>query len=911
GDRIIDLKVLDTDGRVLTSYVQPVSVADEDFFYVGIADVTLSKGSTDGSIAALTPEDRERFGGDVMVDGRLAFYLRGKVRGDWLMTAAADTGEGPVEDLFNNFLDRDARSYLRRLDPEEYYPVYGDDSTAVNDAPTDGKFYVQLKREGAELLWGNFRTTQPGTHLTNFTRSLYGARAQYSTGVMENGEPRVRAELFAADPGTVQAQEEFRGTGGSLYYLRNRDILQGSQEIWVEVRDRNTGVLLSRRQLAPLEDYSINVIQGRLQLNTPLSSTAASGTLVGGATTGGDPQYLVVRYEYSPTLTAPDTKVLGGSADYWVSEQLRVGVNALRQQDGGDEQTLGGVNATYLLSDRSSIELEAARSRDVGVTVYQSLDGGFNFTARPGGTGEEAGAGRVALSLDLADAGLGEGRLALQWQRREAGFSGPGVQTDEDVTQMGLDLTTQLTARTDLRFVLEETDKQSQTERSGEVDIGYQVNDALKLGFGLLVDDVTTRTANASNTLSTNGRRLDGVLRADYAPGDDWSVYGYVQGTLDKDGSRADNNRVGVGGNVALGERLTFGGEVSSGTGGFGARISAGLQVDDRTRTYLSYEMSPDSEDNTERGQIGQFTYGGTRQVNDHVYVLAEQTYHHGDGPVGFVNSFGLDYSPIDSWVFGFRGEAGDLADPVTGDLKRRAVSLSATYSLEKVRYSGILEYRLDDGDERRKTWAMRNSLAYQVSDDWRFLGRLGVSMSDTDAAGVEDTEFVEFVSGFAYRPVENDKLNALFRYTYLYDTASPGQVGSDGASVEFAQRSHVLSVDAIYELNNTLSLGGKFGMRLGEVRPTGGDWIGSNAYLGIIRADVRLRPKWDVLGEYRVLDTPAAGSSQDGVLVAVYRRLNENFRIGIGYNATDFSSDLTDQSYSAKGPFLNIIGKF
>lgn len=225
--------------------------------------------------------------------------------------------------------------------------------------------------------------------------------------------------------------------------------------------------------------------------------------------------------------------------------------------------------------------------------------------------------------------------------------------------------------------------------------------------------------------------------------------------------------------------------------------------------------------------------------------------------------------------------------------------------------FASNLEYRVDDGTDRRETWGARGRLAYQTSEDWRFSAKLGGATSSSSDPTISDTEFVELVTGFGYRPVEHDRLNALFRYAFLYDTESEGQVGTGGVPIDAAQRSHVLSADAIFEFNNKLSFGGKIGARLGELRPTGGDWVSSNAYLGVLRADVRLRPKWDVLAEYRHLATPDVDASRSGGLLAVYRRLNDNMRFGLGYNATDFSDDLTDQSYTSNGWFLNIIGKF
>ena len=47
----------------------------------------------------------------------------------------------------------------------------------------------------------------------------------------------------------------------------------------------------------------------------------------------------------------------------------------------------------------------------------------------------------------------------------------------------------------------------------------------------------------------------------------------------------------------------------------------------------------------------------------------------------------------------------------------------------------------------------------------------------------------------------------------------------------------------------------------------------------------------------------------RSGALVAVYRYLGKHFKVGAGYNFTDFSDDLTDLSYDHQGVFINLIG--
>jgi hypothetical protein len=62
---------------------------------------------------------------------------------------------------------------------------------------------------------------------------------------------------------------------------------------------------------------------------------------------------------------------------------------------------------------------------------------------------------------------------------------------------------------------------------------------------------------------------------------------------------------------------------------------------------------------------------------------------------------------------------------------------------------------------------------------------------------------------------------------------------------------------------------------------------------------------------EYRMLDVPDASSSRTGFLLSVDREVARNFRVGVGYNFTDFSDDLTNLDYQFRGVFLNVVGKY
>ncbi|MFO7604765.1 MAG: hypothetical protein R6W72_00490, partial [Desulfurivibrionaceae bacterium] len=83
-----------------------------------------------------------------------------------------------------------------------------------------------------------------------------------------------------------------------------------------------------------------------------------------------------------------------------------------------------------------------------------------------------------------------------------------------------------------------------------------------------------------------------------------------------------------------------------------------------------------------------------------------------------------------------------------------------------------------------------------------------------------------------------------------------------------------------------------------------------SRASLYVLRADYHFLHKWDGLVEGRLLDLPDAGDLLSGVLVGLYHHLGKHIKMGIGYNFSNFSDDLTDFSYDHQGLFVNLIGK-
>ncbi|MCW8893672.1 MAG: OmpA family protein, partial [Deltaproteobacteria bacterium] len=340
GLHTVEVAVLDQAGNG-ELFLRDLALKKSDWFTVGIADLTVSGNITNGPAKLLAP-DNPRYSEDISIQGRLAFYTSGKLNSGWSLTASADTREGPLDEIFSNFLDKSTEAQFRRMDPDRHYPTLGDDSTVVEDAPTKGKFYVKLKKNETYGLWGNFKIGYSDNDLALVDRELYGANLHYQrTDATSFGEPRLLVDGFGADPGTVAGRDEFRGTGGSLFFLRERDVLQGSETIRIEVRDKDSGIVLGVKNLVAELDYDIDYIQGRILLAEILPTTSDDDLLIDTDSFGGNPVFLVVRYEHTPGFEDPNTLVTGGRVHYWINDHIKVGLTAVWEEQANIESSLG------------------------------------------------------------------------------------------------------------------------------------------------------------------------------------------------------------------------------------------------------------------------------------------------------------------------------------------------------------------------------------------------------------------------------------------------------------------------------------------------------------------------------------------------------------------------------------------
>ncbi len=922
GMHTVEVAVLDNFGSG-ELFLRDLSLKKSDWFTVGIADLTVSGNKTDGPAELVAP-NKPRYSEDMSLEGRLAFYTNGKFNNGWSLTASADTREGPLDEIFTNFLDKSPDALFRRIDPNYHYPTFGDDSTVEEDAPTLGKFYVKMKKEKTYGLWGNFKIAYVDNDLAHVDRGLYGANLHYQPlDTTSFGEPRLLLDGFAADPGTVAGRDEFRGTDGSLYFLRRQDILEGSERVRIEVRDKDSGMVLGVKNLTPVLDYDIDYLQGRILLAQPLPATANDGMLVSSESITGNPVYLVVRYEFTPGFDNPNTLATGGRVHYWFNDDIKIGLTVDRDKEEDIENSLGGADLTIRKSPASWIRLETGRTKGPGVLTTTSVDGGFNFGTSDSFNNSEVDASAYRIDTSVAFKDFfkkGRGKVTFYLQDLEAGYSAPGKTTANDLTQYGGTADVPVTDRLGVRL---KVDKQVQPEgldtENGELNVDYRMGEHWTLSSGARHDSREDNSAVVPETQEEGGR-TDAVARLQYDSRARWTTYGFVQETVQKSGNREDNGRIGAGGSLRMTDRFNIVGEVSEGDQGTGGKFGTEYLYSDRTTLYSNYTLENERTDNGVRARKGNMATGFRTRYSDSGSVYFEERYTHGDVPTGLTHSTGVKLVAFDRLNFGANVDLGTLKDPYTSaKLERTAVGVSAGYGFDKLKIASALEYRIDNIQQpdtsfsKRTSWLLKNSLKYQLSEDWRIIGKFNYAASESSMGDSYNGDYTEAVLGYAYRPVQDDRLDALVKYTYFYNVPATDQITGADTACDFVQRSHIVSMDAMYDLTSRWTVGGKYAFRYGQVAQDreNPEFFDSRAHLFVLRADWHFLFRWDVLLEGRMLDLPDAQDSRSGVLVGLYRQLGNHIKMGFGYNFSDFSDDLTQLDYKHQGLFINLIGKF
>lgn len=855
-------------------------------------------------------------GGRSNFGARAAMYLKGKVKGDYLLTMAYDS-------------DKDTRKQLfETIDPNAFYPVYGDSSIKTQDAQSTGKLYVRIDKNRSYLLWGDYTTqdSNPARRLSQYNRSLPGLRGHY-----EEGNAVVNA--FVAQESFKQVVDEFpaRGVSGP-YSVSNPNGIKGSERVEIIVRKRDqTSVILKVTPLARESDYEFEPFNGQILFRAPVPSVDDQLNPVS------------IRVSYEVEQGGKRYFIYGADAQYKLSERLTLGAAVAKDNNPTTGQTIVGANLVLKLSKNTEIVAEVARSKSLVNTDPNGFNtnNSANFIGKSGEVDGNAVRVEIRHSDDQLKANAYVQRADNDFNNASSGLTGGRQELGGAVTYKATD---KLTITADAQ---RSQDKIVGSEnQSASIAADLKLSDRLTIGGGVRRVDQNAISAaqqtvnNCLNTTNTytgtvagyntgygisqvGNQQIDPAtglpvicntainpvaapaqaldrtsvfFRAGYKATDQLTVDGEVQSISGTDA--ASTAKIGLRYAASKNVDLTAEMQREFGNGNNNLyRLGADWRVAEKTRLYSRYEHAHTYSANYGLG-IGPlsraFALGIDTQYMQDGALYSEYRLNDSASGKTIQNAIGLR----NGWnvAEGLRLQTNvEYINSTSGNAT--ALSLGAEYTANPLwKGSGRIQWR---GDQDNTNWLLTLNAARKLDRDWTLIAREYFNRIDPKN-GTTDTVQNRFQIGFAFRPVDNNKFDALG----LLEQKSDRSADKDSDT-------QIISLRANYHPSRPWWLTGRFAYkRVNELLlGTVNDSYSASLIGGRITYDVTNR--WSV-GAITTLLVGKGGAKQYAYGIEVGYTVMDNLTVGLGYNWRGFrDDDLTGSDYTNRGWVFNVRYKF
>ena len=865
---------------------------------------------------------------------RAAFFLKGKIKGDALLTAAFDS-------------DKETRGrLLRDIKPESHYPVYGDSSVKTFDAQSSAKLYVRVDKHKSYLLYGDFATGDGFSQATSggmvapqqlrslgaYNRTLTGARGHWEQG-------RGVLNVFAANDTLKQVTEELRAFGTSgPFVLRNNSALENSEKVEVVIRRKDSpGTIKSVQPLRRFDDYSFEPFSGRILLSRPLPSIDADGDLAS------------LRITYEVDQGGERFWVGGADAQINITPGITVGGAVVQDNNALSPYKLGSVNMGAQLNATTRVTAEVARSNG---TLWDSA--GAQSTNPTFAAGEQrldqaGNAARVAMQHQ------GESTwLDASWIKTAREFFNPASPLQQGRSEASVK--GGFTVRNVWRFFVELL--ASKDEASGGRRVGGLVGAELKINDDLTVTGGVRRVEenaawNSSGTLITpnvsqnNGGTGTGGLYGGIDPqvinpstGRASSRYALLPAAGASQGIGIDATTVFLGVRYKVNERLTLHGLAEGSVQGDSKHrllVGGSYQLSERSRLYANFEdqsgvtsaygaarsraLSIGAETNYMPGgdlfseyrlrdatsREAQWANGvrNTWLLRDGVTATTGAEYVsvlNGQGGSAAAATVGLDYTADPLWKLGARLEWRRVFDNTRTPENDRSDSLLSTLTVAR---------KLD----RDWTLLVRNYMLANryASGPAGFGNGSNIGLPPVVLAGGYSALQNRFQLGAAYRPVDTNALDVLARYENKQARNADGQLG-------LRENVHIATVHSVFHPSRPWWLSTRLAAK--RRQETGLSADGStryDAWMASGRLVYDITENWDLGLMAASLQGRSHGSTGSGNWARQYAvgveagyQLQQNLWVSAGYNVRGFSDkDLSASEYTNRGVYLRLRFKF
>jgi hypothetical protein len=838
---------------------------------------------------------KEFNGGTSRLGVRAAMYLKGKIKGDYLLTLNYDSEKDTRDRLFKD------------IDPNAFYPVYGDSSVRGVDAQSTTKLYVRLDKGRSYLLYGDYTTQDdnPARTLSQYSRSLPGLRAHYEEG-------NVVANAFAAREAFKQVVDEFpaRGVSGP-YSVSNPNGVSGSEKVEVIVRDRNRPTsILKVTTMTRNFDYDFEPFSGQILFRSPVPSVDDQLNPVS------------IRVTYEVTQGGERYNVFGGDVRYKFTDSITVGVAAAKDDNPASPYKLFGVNALAKLGKNTELVAEVARSSGVSNAV-------------PGSPVSAADGNAARIELRHSDESA---KLRAFTSRTDNAFSNASSGTTGGKTEAGATGAYKITDNLAVNAeVLRSEDKINATKTDAaaiSLDWDLKLTESLTLGLGArhvkqnsqslvtLTNSICPGAGAGSNSGFNTGFGINqqGNQNIDPATGLPIACPPTAPATTVAPGG-LDASSLYARLSWQASEKLNMSGELQKEFGTADQltyKLGADYRLADKTRLYARYDYSHQYNGAYGLGlgpRASQIAVGIDTQYMEDGTLYSEYRLRDASSGKDVAAAIGLR----NGWrvAEGLRlTTSAERTVNTTNDTTGTPGTFSGATALaagleytasELWKGSTRVEWRQDKSNVN---WLVTAGLARKLDRDWTALAREYYSLVEERTTGNAAKRQSRFQVGLAYRPVDHNRFDALG----LYEIKRSAEWAAGLPTA--LDNSDIVSVRANYHPSRPWWLSGRYAykrnrdLQLINNNPTPD---GYSAQLFGTRLSYDVTNRWSVGGLVTVL-RDQFGSRQYAYGVELGYVVVDNLWVTLGYNWRGFKTDdlsFAGNEYTNRGWVLGLRYKF
>ncbi len=803
---------------------------------VGLAEFSFGKNAPEMSLR----------NSNETVRGHLQFFYRGKVFGSKNLLTLSYDSQQPL----NRVAGQDRLFQLSPL--ERTYSILGDSSTRFQESESNSKVYARLDRGRNYALFGDFEADMNSNRLLGYSRKLTGVKLHFERN---NGD---FVTVTGAKPDTSFARQVI--PGGSLNFVRLQfpEILEGSEVLNLEVRDRrNPEIILERQALSRGIDYNIDFSSGTITFLRVISAFDFQLNLI----------QVVATYEYRSNGVSNGVYTLKANKNF-EKLGLRIGFSAVdqRQKDASPFR-LAGADFSFKLPNRGILEGEFALSR--GIFNNGHLDD--SKIANQNGD-----AFFVSLNQPLPK--FHHSMLKAEISAASKNFFNPFGATITPGNSRGL--------------------------------ISYELKPFEQSLLKVNVIEEKNATANVNNTRLTTGiqwaQTLSSKLRINL--GYDFRTYS------DKlSGTKTNSNLLTVATEIKPTERLDFTikreQNLSQADPTFPNQttLSANYRVNDFAKIFFtqrlaSAEISPIAD----VGGSGFASSKGKREtalgveskLNKYSNLIARYQLENGVNSQDSFAIIGLNNRlPVNKQIsldFGY-----ERSFHLAGTAKSYNNVHFGTNWTPTDSFRASASYELHDREGLGQSFSIGS--AGILKKGWTTLARFQYGkVAFRERSG----RLADGQVALAIRPHDTDKYGVLFSYNYRNSFIS-NKVNEAPTRV----RGDSLSADAFYQINPRLEFYGRSALRINGDGNQALPFASTFTYLAQARLQYLLSDSFDIAGEVRSLFQPSGKSSNHNYAIEVGYWLNSDLRLGVGYNFKQ-KLDYNTPAKSTGGVYFTVTTK-